>query len=226
MRSGVRLSMVTSGFRPRHLCVYGATAAGKTTHSAILAQQLGIDYVSASALMLDLLEQTDSGGNDIWIHHQRRLNAARNDSDTDSEVNRRIIERLRAAEPAVFDSWTLPFALRDHPDLASQVQFVKIVSDVNSRALKCMVSQGSRPQLDFGGCRDLIRDKDLQSQSIFKAKLGIDVFSKVSPPHQKTISITKFVYGTGVDQIVRGIAQAHAAIVAALISAGYCVNSH
>jgi hypothetical protein len=66
----------------RNIIVSGITAAGKTTHALLIAKWLGYDYVSASELMLTLLNVRPNVDNTLWA------------------TNLSAIERLRSAPPA------------------------------------------------------------------------------------------------------------------------------
>lgn len=199
-----------------HICIYGLTAAGKTTHAKLLAQQLDCDYVSASQLMFDELGYRDSGDNSTWLRSAAEISAKREDGSVDREVNRRLLELAARVERIVFDSWTLPFIIRDIPTVKGSVALLRLESDVRSRAVKSIVSLGAGARLSMSDAIRLIGEKDASSHQIFARTFGFDIFRPtdyLGSGDQLTIDIGAFVYGQRADEVRRGVSDAHQYIV-------------
>ena len=205
----------------RHLCLYGLTAAGKSTHATLLAQQLQMDYISASQLMLQLIGYNDAGDHLTWHHSPAVIAEARRRGEVDDAVNEELAARVEDGDPAVFDSWALPYLTRRNYAIAEQVFFVRLNSDLNSRAIRCLVSQGPNPAVSVGGAVSLVRSKDESTRDQFKRLYGFDVVGEAGNlrVNQIRISLSNFVYGSSPYQVRRGISSAHAKILAALRAA-------
>lgn len=203
----------------RHICIYGLTAAGKTTHATLLAQQLHMDYVSASGLMFQKLGYRNPGDSTPWSRDMSKISALRESGAVDEAVNRELIARAGDDAPAVFDSWTLPFMAADSLPLRSAVLFVRLESDISSRAVRCVVSQGSASRSSISNAITLIREKDTSSRRQFQDTFGIDIF-KSAPglPGSSMIrlNVSQYVFGSGAEQIRHGIKAAHVRIADAI----------
>jgi cytidylate kinase len=200
----------------RHICIFGLTAAGKTTHAKLLAQQLDCDYVSASQLMFDEMGYRDPGDHGTWVRSSSEISAKREDGSVDREVNRKLLALARGPSRIVFDSWTLPFMIRETPDLKQEVTLLRLDSDVRSRAVKSMVSQGAGAELSMTEGTRLISEKDASSRQIFARTFGFDIFRPTDyfrPGEQLVVDIGAFVYGVSPDQVRRGVADAHRCIM-------------
>jgi cytidylate kinase len=204
----------------RHLCLYGLTAAGKSTHATLLAQQLQMDYISASQLMLQRIGYNDAGDHLTWHRSSAMIAEARRSGEVDDAVNEELAARFEYGDPAVFDSWALPYLTRRNYAIAEQVFFVRLNSDLNSRAIRCLVSQGPNPAVSVGGAVSLVRSKDDSTRDQFKRLYGVDVVGEGNlRVNQIRISLSNFVYGSSTYQVRRGISSAHAKILAALRAA-------
>jgi len=200
----------------RHICIFGLTAAGKTTHAKLLAQQLDCDYVSASQLMFDEIGYRDPGDHGTWIRSASEISAKREDGSVDREVNRKLLALARAPDRIVFDSWTLPFMLRETPDLRQAITFLRLDSDVRSRAVRSLVSLGAGAVLSMADATRLISEKDASSRQIFARTFGFDIFRPADyfgPREQLTVDVGSFVYGVNPDQVRHGVSDAHRCIV-------------
>lgn len=183
-----------------------------------------MDYFSASAYMLTKLKVADTGQNDIWEKQSERISADRESGAIDRLVNEALIEKIQGNRPTVFDSWTLPFVTVGSPELSRRVLFVKLDSSLDSRAVKCSVSQGPKPRLSLASCKRLVRNKDGDSRRLFKSNLDIDIGSSLPSQmaHQVVVRLSKYTYGTDAEQIREGIRRAHSEIVEAI--SPWCMN--
>lgn len=204
---------------PRHICVFGLTAAGKTTHATLLAQQLHMDYVSASGLMFREMGYRDPGDNTPWTRDMDEIAALRQTGAVDEAVNEVLLARAEEEVPAVFDSWTLPFMARDISFLASSILYVRLDSDVSSRAIKCLVSQGPASRNSISDATNLIKGKDASSRKQFQTTFGIDILKNASgipSSNMIKLNVTPYVFGSSAEQIRYGIRAAHALLMHAV----------
>jgi cytidylate kinase len=203
----------------RHICIYGLTAAGKTTHAALLAQQLHMDYVSASGIMFQKMGYRHPGDSTPWSRDMSRISALRHGGTVDEAVNQELMARAAGETPVVFDSWTLPFMAADSAVLRTDVLFVQLDSDISSRAVKCVVSHGPASRSSISDATALIKKKDASSRQQFKDTFGIDIFKSASMlPGSTTIklNISQYVFGSGAEQVRHGIRAAHSRITDAI----------
>lgn len=203
----------------RHICIYGLTAAGKTTHATLLAQQLQMDYVSASGLMFQVMSYRHPGDSTPWSRDKSKISALRRGGAVDQAVNQELMARVEGDAPTVFDSWTLPFMATDSPVLRRDVLFVQLESDLSTRAVKCIVSQGAMSRSSISEAMSLIREKDASSRQQFRDTFGIDILkSKPRVPSSNLIrlNISQYVFGSGMEQVRRGIRSAHSRIADAI----------
>ena len=147
----------------------GLTAAGKTTHARWLAADLSYEYVSATEVMLEVLE-IDAPADGVWFERYDEIRAARQGDAADAELDRRLEELAATRQGTVFDTWALAWLS------PSPMVRVWIESDLESRARKCLVSQ-ERTRLSLRDCRDHVRAKDRDTRDRFLRRHGFDLFS-------------------------------------------------
>ena len=159
------------GARRTNIAISGLTAAGKTTHSQLLAERLGFEYVSATRVMLDLagLEDRDPAG--LWFRSSQSAKALLTDDDITARLTERLTEMASSSSSTIFDTWGLPWFY----DGALIRIFIE--SDRRSRSWKCFVSQGGTGRLSVPECLDLIRDKDQSTRDVFMRVHGFDIFA-------------------------------------------------
>jgi cytidylate kinase len=158
---------VTVGFTS-NVAFAGLTAAGKTTHARLLAEQLGYDYVSATEILLEMLG-IDDPSDQVWFRRLEEIQAARDDGAVDTELEARLVSISRSRQRTVFDTWALAW-IGDDPLVR-----IWIESDLDSRVRKCIVSQRSK-RLSAEECMSLIQEKDEFNRSMFRRRHGFDLF--------------------------------------------------
>jgi cytidylate kinase len=147
----------------------GLTAAGKTTHARLLAEQLGYEVISATAIILDILG-VRANPEKIWFTNYERIQKAREDDGIDSELERRIRKLADSQDGLILDTWAMAY-IYEGPLIR-----VWIESDEDSRVRKCYVSQGREKSLNLSACRQLIQEKDTSVRSQFIRRLHFDLF--------------------------------------------------
>jgi cytidylate kinase len=152
---------------PRILIVSGFTAAGKTTHSRLLATALGWRYVGMSEIRRSCVVGSSSSQEE-WLPAGDRIRSA--NTALDREMDRRLAELIESSnEAVVVDAWLQPWLCESR----SAVR-VWLHSDFSSRVLKAQVSRlrsGLRPSPTIG---TTIADKDAFSVDHFRRLYGID----------------------------------------------------
>ena len=142
--------------------------------------------------------------------------ALRKGGAVDRAVNSELLVRVESDTPTVFDSWTMPFMAQQSSLVRANVLFIRLESDINSRAVKCLVSQGASALNSISDAMRLIREKDSSSREQFKAIFGFDIFNRGSRTRDiRTVrlDVSKYVFGSSPGQIRRGIRSAHSQLV-------------
>lgn len=147
----------------------GLTAAGKTTHARRLAADLGYRYVSATDILLEILQVRDRSAH-LWFTQLDAITAAREGDAVDDELEARLISLARSSDRTVFDSWALAWI--------SPCPMVRIwiESDLPSQTRKCLVSLGDQPR-PLAECEALLRAKDDHNRAMFLRRHGFDLFT-------------------------------------------------
>jgi cytidylate kinase len=148
----------------------GLTAAGKTTHARLLAEDLGYDYVSATEIFLELASLDALKGTDeVWFNHFDAIEQLREGDHLDDALDHQLLTLCEARNRTVFDTWALAWI--------SPVPVVRVWlgSDELSRRWKCYVSQLGKPGATMNKCEALIRKKDEGARTRFLRKHGFDL---------------------------------------------------
>ncbi len=150
----------------------GLTAAGKTTHSKILAEQLGFEYISATKTILDIMGM-DKDPDRAWLDSYDEIEKAREGDRADIELEARMTELANTHSGLVLDTWAMAWIYNGSTPMVR----LWIESDEDSRTRKCFVSQGSDKQRDLDASRLLINQKDGDTRTKFIRRLGFDLFT-------------------------------------------------
>jgi cytidylate kinase len=148
----------------------GLTAAGKTTHARLLAEQLGYGYVSATEVLLGILG-IDAAADGVWFDRYDQIQSARAGDAADDELDRQLLALAAEREGIVFDTWALAWLS------SSPMVRVWIESDQGSRTRKCLVSQPAVSRLSLADCLALVRAKDAEARAGFLRRHGFDLFT-------------------------------------------------
>lgn len=137
-----------------NVVISGYTAAGKTTHARLLAEAMGLEFLSAAELLLERLgfDLTVQSESEIWFRHNAVIDRRRRtEGAVDADLDEYLVDRATRDDGVMFDARFLPW-LTGAPMLR-----VWLDSDLPSRASKCRVSVDAP---DIAECAVVIQEKD------------------------------------------------------------------
>lgn len=152
-----------------NVVISGLTAAGKTTHAKILAEELGFEYVSGTGTLARLCGLQVTEDPPRWVEIADAVASLRDDN-VDETLEKELVRLAREKEGQVFDAWALAWTC-DVP-----IARIWFESDLESRVRKCFVSQGTSPSMTLAECEPHVRSKDDQNRELFRRTLGFDLF--------------------------------------------------
>jgi CMP/dCMP kinase len=154
-----------------NVVISGLTAAGKTTHAYLLAEHLGLQYVSASRVLAARAGLEVNPEHHWWLDAGGRLSSARAKSnEPDTYVDRVMVQLAEERDGQVFDAWALAWT-RSAPMLR-----IWLASDEASRYRKCHVSHLADRSLPLEECQRIVDAKDDESRRIFLRLHGFDLY--------------------------------------------------
>jgi cytidylate kinase len=145
------------------IVVAGLTAAGKTTHSQLIASAFSVPYFSGSALLSELADMPGPWKPDIDV--------LRSQGDLDLELDRMMVRKFESSAEGIFDTWALPWLS------SSDAVRVWIESDMDSRVRKAAVTElrrGLRPNMS--DVRKVVESKDSFSRELFTRLYDFDLY--------------------------------------------------
>jgi len=188
-KSGSRFGMTS-------IVIAGYTAAGKTTHSRLLAEFLGYGHVWAAGLLLDRLGYEDVAQNEsgLWFHRSDEIERRRAGGDADAWVDGEL-RRLAKGRDAVIDSRFLPWL----PKVGTVNVWLE--SDLRSRALKCWGSvRAIDPNITITQCAVHVHNKDGRDVERVAAAYG-GVFASDPALHHLIVDVSVFLPVRGTIQL-------------------------
>lgn len=180
------------------MVVTGLTAAGKTTHAKILAEELSYRYVSGTGALARLCGIEVSEDPPRWAEIAEAVARVRTDN-VDLALERHLLDLAKSRDGQVFDVWALAWTS------PSPMVRVWIESDQWSRQMKCFVSQGAQKKLSLEECGSFVQQKDLENRELFRRTLNFDLFTDRSP-FDLTIDNSSYIAEPTEQAAQRGIA--------------------
>lgn len=143
-------SVADAVWASKHVIISGLTAAGKTTHSHLLAGEFGLRYVSASQILLSSHGMSGFQARDFWTDNK----AMALWSEGSAGVDQSLLSLEGSSESAVFDCLSLPW-LSSRPSLKIWLECL-----LAARVERAALSHGLPIGSDRGMLANLIDRKD------------------------------------------------------------------
>jgi cytidylate kinase len=193
-----------------NIVVSGYTAAGKTTHTRLLARDLGFECISAAEILLQELgfDLEVTSESEIWFNRNAEINRRRQKLSIDDELDRFLLHRATTGQGIVFDARFLPW-LAEVPMLR-----MWLASDLPSRARKCCVSV-QRGVADVADCAQRIHDKDNLDVSRLAKTRGC-IFGPDRALFDVILDNSSFIPAPTVECAEAGVRQFHPYVLAAV----------
>jgi cytidylate kinase len=181
------------------IVISGLTAAGKTTHAKLLAEELGLPFYSASDLLRSLASERYEVCGDWGDRWSPRFDELRSNSNLDDEIDLRMLQLYQQSSSGVFDSCFLPWLSIERDGVN-----IWIESDLPSRVRKCFVSHLDNSRIDLEEASRIVTDKD----AFTIAALERSVNAKYEPDDRfdLVVSNTDLMPQATVSSAVRGVA--------------------
>lgn len=194
--------------------ISGLTAAGKTTHSKLLAEQLHQPYISSSSILLQKAEiDTSLLSPNFWISKDAAELGDRRvkDKSMDTWVDETLVSMSTQMGNAVFDTWGLPW-LSNEKGLR-----IWLESNITSRLWKAIVSHEAVLDVNHEKVREEVIKKDYFIRDYFKNNYGFDIFQDYEL-FDYIIDISSFIESPSVVASIKSVNISHE-IVSAIVDA-------
>lgn len=189
-----------------NICISGLTASGKTTHSHLLAGNLGLTYVSGSQIQLNFRGLSPIQTKDFWITDEAK--SLWNEHDF-RRIDSELLRIEGRTDGAVFDTSTMPWRHR------REALCIWLGSDLSSRVNKSIVSHRGRGEYDPEAYDSRIQEKDAATQSLYRTLYGIGIGEDLTP-FDLVLDLSHLISGPTFDAAMSSIASAHSIIEAAV----------
>lgn len=182
------------------IVIAGPTAAGKTTHARLLAEQLTVPYFSASTVLRSLAKERH-GWAEVWGGRwSPDLDRLRNEVDVDAEVDARMLSLLRDSPSGVFDAAILPWG----EGVSEEAVCVWIESDLPSRTRKCYVSHLDNARVDIIEAKKVVLQKDKFTSDVLRRRY--DAEYACDDRFHVVVDNSAFIHEATVASAVHGVA--------------------
>ncbi len=183
----------------RNVIISGLTASGKTTHAKLLAQEYGLEYISASQILLKMAGLTTQQPLDFWVTPQG-LQLSK--QAPWSEVDEQFCRMEATYNEAIFDCLSLPWL---H---TKKCMVIWLESSLESRLMKAIVSHNGENNLSPAEVEKRIRTKDRVARHKIFEQYGVDIFRNRSP-FDLIIDVSSLITAPTQNAASLGIQMAH-----------------
>ncbi len=171
------------------IIICGLTAAGKTTHSQLLARDLNYSYINGSSILSKLINSPTKRTPDFWITDESfALDKLRlNNPSIDLQLDDYLKQTLEGPQDnIIFDVWTLPWL--------SQYKALRIwlESSLESRVIKSMRSYMGVSSFSYKDVLKRLPIRDQHTREFYLKHYKFDIFSD-RLPFDFVIDISCFV---------------------------------
>ena len=184
------------------VCISGLTAAGKTTHSHLLAGEFGLTYVSGSQIQLNFMGVSPIQPKDFWITEEAK---AFWDKKQFERIDAELIRLESIAEGYIFDTSTMPWRHK------RSALCIWLESSLESRILKSIVSHRGRGRFSAEDYRERLIEKDLATINLYKELYNINIGVDLSCFHL-ILDIGELITEPTLHASLKSIAIAHSII--------------
>lgn len=198
---------------PRNILIAGLTSAGKTTHAKLLAQEYGLQYISASTIMLKLAGLPTEQPFDFWVTPEGlHLSKSMSWRSIDDECRR--IEA--SSSDTVFDTWSMPWLC------SRKCMAIWLESSLRSRVMKAHISHKGQSKLTDNEVEENLKAKDDFAREKIFENYGIDLFQNRTP-FNLIVDISDFIAAPTQTASQASIRDAHEIISSAV---GWYLNAN
>jgi CMP/dCMP kinase len=167
----------------RNVFISGLTSAGKTTHAKLLSQEYGLQYVSASTILLKLAGLSAEQPLDFWVTPQGlQLSESMSWKEIDDECRR--LESV--CIDTVFDTWSMPWLCN------RKGMVIWLESSLPSRIMKAHVSHRGQSSLSNQKVEENLKAKDNLARTKMLEHYSVDLFEDRTP-FNLILDITDFI---------------------------------
>lgn len=182
-----------------NIVISGLTAAGKTTHAKLLCEEYGIQYVSASQILLKLAGLQPEQPPDFWVTPQgRELPRRISWVQIDNEFRRIESE----SEHVVFDCQSLPWLC------SRESMCIWLDSSFETRLMKAIVSHKGGSNLTEQEVVRAVKAKDRFAQEQILSNYNINLLHN-REPFDFIFDISTFITAATEEASAVSVARAH-----------------
>jgi CMP/dCMP kinase len=163
----------TTAAKKTIICISGMAGTGKSTLSKKLAEKYDLRYFSGGDVLKEIAKQE---GYDVslrgwWESPEglKFLNRRVNDPKFDKEVDDKLLEYAQTGN-VLFDSWTMPWLLKDGFKIWLEASFEK-------RAARVAVRDG----MTVAQASDVLKEKEARTKAIYRALYGFGLDEDFKP---------------------------------------------
>ena len=152
--------------RTENVIISGFTAAGKTTHSHLLAGEFGLQYISPSQIFLSMLGKSPIQPREFWVTDEAKSLWSEPQA---KRVDCELLTLEETVRAAVFDSMEMSMLHR------REAFKIWLESSIESRVMKALVSHRRQAILTSSELQTRLDLKDHLARRRLKQSWGLDL---------------------------------------------------